>query len=58
MELKIFEMEERRQNESQDFQMRLLVVLQTPNIQPQDPNTHETSNMQAQDLLCDNIYMQ
>ena len=33
--------------------MRLLVLLQTPNIQPQDPNTHGTSNMQAQDLSCD-----
>ena len=53
MELKIFEMEERRQNESQDFQMRMLVLLQTPNIQPQVPNTHGTSNMQAQDLSCD-----
>ena len=25
----------------------------TPNIQPQVPNTHGTSNMQAQDLSCD-----
>ena len=53
VELKIFEMEERRQKESQDFQMRLLSLLQTPNIQPQVSNIHGTSNMQAQDLSCD-----
>ena len=58
VELKIFEMEERRQKESQDFQMRLLSLLQgpnmqAPNIQPQVPNTHGTSNMQAHDLSCD-----
>ena len=45
VELKIFEMEERRQKESQDFQMRLLSLLQTPNIQPQVSNIHGTSNM-------------
>ena len=33
VELKIFEIEERRQKESQDFQMRLLSLLQAPNIQ-------------------------
>ena len=53
VELKIFEMEERRQKESQDFQMRLLSLLQTPKIQPQVSNIHGTSNMQAQDLSCD-----
>ena len=49
VELKIFDMEERRQKESQDFQMRLLSLLQGPNmqatnIQPQVPNIHGTSN--------------
>ena len=53
VELKIFEMEERRQKESQDFQMRLLSLLQIPKIQPQVSNIHGTSNMQAQDLSCD-----
>ena len=52
VELKIFEMVERRQKESQDFQMRLLSLLQTSNIQPQVSNIHGTSNMQAQDLSC------
>ena len=41
VELKIFEMEERRQKESQNLQMRLLSLLQAPNIQPQVPTYME-----------------
>ena len=57
VELKIFEMEESSQKESQDFQMRLLLLLQAPNIQPEVQNIHGTSNMQALGLSCD-IYSQ
>ena len=53
VELKIFEMEESRQKESQDFQMRLLLLLQAPKIQTQVLNIHGTSNTQAQGLSCD-----
>ena len=42
VELKIFEMEESSQKESHDFQMRLLLLLQAPNIQPEVQNIYGT----------------
>ena len=45
-------MEERRKKESQDFQMRLLVLLQTPNIQPPSPEHTQICKPKAFHVIC------